>query len=210
VARLERRLFRERAARKEAEHLIELKSRELWEANQALEKAVTAYEFLSSHDALTGLANRRMVEDWMDRRKIRLPVTGHLIGVISLDMDHFKSINDTLGHAAGDDYIKEIAARLMATVRGEDLVVRFGGDEILILLNGVRDVEDVLMVAEKLRASIGADLVLTGTTLHPTASQGVTVLAVDEDPEQALQRADEAMYAAKAAGRDRAVAAPPP
>jgi diguanylate cyclase (GGDEF)-like protein len=207
VQRLERRLMRERAARQEAERLLEVKSRELWEANSALSSAVEQLEHASSHDELTGLANRRALEPWMREHSTRIPRTGSLVGVISIDLDRFKEVNDSLGHAAGDHLLQEIAARISDLVRAEDLVVREGGDEILVLLNGIHDCTGVLGVAQKVLDSIRRPVDAEDSTIYPSASMGATVQLPGEEAGLALRRADRAMYEAKAAGGDRVVCA---
>jgi diguanylate cyclase (GGDEF)-like protein len=205
VEQLERRLTRERAARREAEHLLETKSRELWAANNSLNSAVAQLTTLSAHDELTGLPNRRALQDWMTARRTLKPRTGEHVGIISLDLDRFKDVNDTLGHAAGDLLLQALSTRLGGVVRGEDLVVRMGGDEILVLLTGIHDCDDVEVVATKALEAIRLPVDFGADTVYPAASIGVTVQQLGEDPEHALRRADAAMYEAKAAGGDRVV-----
>jgi diguanylate cyclase (GGDEF)-like protein len=207
VQRLERRLIRERAARQEAERLLEVKSRELWEVNSALTSVVEQLAHSSAHDELTGLANRRALEPWIQAHSTRTPRTGSLIGVISIDLDRFKEVNDSLGHAAGDHLLRQIAARISDLVRGEDLVVREGGDEILVLLHGIHDCAGVLGVAQKVLESIRMPVDVEDSTIYPSASMGATVQFPGEETGLALRRADRAMYDAKAGGGDRVVCA---
>ena len=209
VEQLERRLARERAARREAEHLLETKSRELWAANNSLNSAVAQLTTLSAHDELTGLPNRRALQNWMTARRSLTPRTGEHVGIISLDLDRFKDVNDTLGHAAGDLLLQTLATRLATVVRGDDLVVRMGGDEILVLLTGIHDCDDVEAVADKALHAIRLPVDFGAETVYPAASFGVTVQRLGEDPEDALRRADAAMYEAKAAGGDRVVCSRP-
>ena len=208
VTRLERRLARERAARQEAERLLESKSRELWGANSSLNSAVEQLTHLSAHDELTGLSNRRALQVWLASQRTRRPRTGEHVGIITIDLDHFKELNDTLGHAAGDWLLQTLATRLSVVVRTEDLVVRMGGDEILILLGGVHDSAGVKDVATKVLEALRLPVDFGAETLYPSTSIGVTMLGPDEDPEEALRRADIAMYEAKAAGGDRLACAP--
>ncbi len=207
VEQLERRLARERAARQEAEHLLETKSRELWAVNTSLNSAVAQLTHQSAHDELTGLSNRRALQDWMTARRELTPRTGAHVGVISMDLDRFKDVNDTLGHSAGDLLLQTLATRLAGVVRSEDLVVRMGGDEILVLLSGIHDCDGVETVADKALAAIRQPIDFDAETVYPSASIGVTVQRLGEDPEDALRRADRAMYEAKAAGGDRVVCA---
>ena len=203
LERLERRLARERAARQEAERLLESKSRELWDANSSLNSAVQQLTHLSAHDELTGLANRRALQVWMAARRTLTPRTGEHVGIITIDLDHFKELNDSLGHAAGDWLLQTLATRLSVVVRSEDLVVRMGGDELLVLLNGVHDAAGAKAVATKVLDALRLPVDFGAETLYPSTSIGVTMLGQDEDPEEALRRADAAMYEAKAAGGDR-------
>jgi len=204
-SRLERRLAREKAARKQAEALIEEVSRKLWHANKALEEANTELRRLSAQDVLTGLGNRRALINWMESSQRHTLRTGNLVGVISIDIDRFKEINDSFGHDAGDAFLQEIAERVLTVVREEDLVVRMGGDELLVVLEGVHNTEDTLMVAEKIHEMIGQDLTLSGSKVTPSASIGVSVLERGGDIEAAFRLADKALYAAKRTGRGRIV-----
>lgn len=208
LVHLERRLERERTARKEAERLLDMKSRELFEANRALLSAVSVLEYESGHDALTGMANRRTLMGWIGDRKDHRPRTGTGIGIVSIDLDHFKEVNDSLGHAAGDRLLQALGERIRAVVRDEDLVVRMGGDEVIILLGGIQDEDSAVAVAKKTLAIIHTPLNIDDVTIFPTASVGVTMQDPGEDPEEALLRADRAMYAAKEAGGDRVVCRP--
>ena len=207
VDRLTRRLARTRAALKEAEQLLEERSRELWAANEALVEAVRQLDDQAKHDELTGLPNRRSIQEWIAPRVRPTLRTGMRIGLLSIDLDHFKDVNDAHGHAVGDAYLQEVARRFTAAVRTDDLVVRLGGDEILILLHGVRDLDDAVAVATKVRAAIDMPLMAGGRTLHPTASIGVTLLHDGENLEAAQRRADFALYGAKSAGRNRIMVA---
>jgi diguanylate cyclase (GGDEF)-like protein len=210
VAQLERRLDRERTARKEAERLLETKSRELWVANVSLNSAVSQLTSMSTTDELTGLANRRALQEWMTARRGLVPRTGEHVGVVSIDLDRFKDVNDTLGHAAGDLLLQTIAARLPGVLRNEDLVVRMGGDEILVLLSGIHDCDDVETIGAKVLTVLRLPVDIGDQSVRPAGSVGVTVQLLNEDPEDALRRADAAMYEAKAAGGDRLVCSRPP
>ena len=204
---LRRQLARERAARQEAERLLEDKSRQLWEANQALTDAVARLQELSEHDPLTGLSNRRALEEWLSRRRVHRPRTGTLIGVLVIDVDHFKEVNDTYGHAAGDQVLRALAARIGGVVRADDLVVRQGGDEMLVLLDGVHDLDSCVAVATKVHAAATLPLGLDDVELHPSVSIGAAVMTASDELSDAMVRADTALYRAKAAGRGVVVGA---
>jgi diguanylate cyclase (GGDEF)-like protein len=153
-------------------------------------------------DPLTGLYNRRFILTQLNSLVGSARRHERDFSVISFDVDGFKALNDELGHAAGDDALREIAARLERRVRREDYVGRLGGEEILILLpdTGARD---AARVAEDLRVAVGGKpMVVEERSRSVTVSGGWATWA-GESPEQLLKRADEAMYRAKAAGRDR-------
>ncbi len=198
---LRRQLDREQTARREAESLLEDKSRELWEANAALGQAVSKLQELSAHDPLTGLSNRRALDDWVASRRTHQVRSGNLVGVLLVDVDHFKGINDQHGHAAGDQVLRAIAQRMTAQVRADDLVVRLGGDELVVMLAGVRDLASCVRVGQKIHDAVGQPLGLDEETLSPSVSIGAAVMPADGDLEDAMRRADAALYRAKDAGR---------
>ncbi len=171
-----------------------------------------SYELLThqaTHDELTGLANRRLL-----RRRIRdALVSAGGAGLVLLDLDRFKWINDSQGHAAGDRFLVTVADRLRLAVRPEDLIARLGGDEFAVLVEGATDVGDLLPLAHRLREVLARPVVTGGVELESSASIGVAVAAAGSgelgpsDPEHDLLRpADVAMYRAKAAGGNRVVA----
>lgn len=199
---LQRRLTRERRARKQAERLLEDMSRNLYETNRQLEVAVKELRHLAAHDPLTGLANRRGLQEWLQDRHARATRTGTEIALLSIDLDHFKDINDTWGHAVGDELIRLVALRLLASIRQDDLVVRLGGDECLVALNGVHDLSEAVVIAASLLTDLRTAYHVQDVDLMVTASIGVALLHDDETPDDGLRRADAAMYKAKAAGGD--------
>lgn len=169
---------------------------------QTLARDNAALNDQNAHDPLTGTFNRRHCEQVMADRDDREPV-----GLLLVDVDFFKRVNDTHGHAAGDAVLVEVARRLAGLLRGQDAVVRWGGEEFLLLLHGT-PAERLPAVAQRvLQAIRGAPVVLPdGRTIAVTASAGAA--AWPEHPgqpwPQALERADQALYRAKAEGRDRA------
>ena len=161
-----------------------------------------ALESVALTDALTGLANRRLLHDRLTQALARATRAGTRIAVVYLDLDGFKQINDTLGHAGGDAMLKEFAARLRAGVRASDTVARLGGDEFVVLLEDVKDPEHAALVAEKVLGACRRASVVDGREVVATASAGVVVTGGDGDPEVLLRRADAALYEAKRAGRN--------
>lgn len=156
------------------------------------------------HDPLTGLPNRVL---FMDRLEVALRHAkrqGRIVGVIFLDLDRFKLVNDSMGHATGDRLLEEVAARLRLAVRGSDTVARFGGDEFTVLCDDVADENDAVAVAERLMEAFGPPLSLEGDDVFVSASIGVALSSGPGDTSSSLLRdADIAMYRAKDRGRSR-------
>ncbi len=157
------------------------------------------------HDVLTGLPNRAL---FMDRLKHRLEHTKRhpeqLFAVLFIDLDRFKVVNDSLGHAVGDQLLIATAQRLQQCVRPEDTVSRLGGDEFAILLNEVRDVSDAIRVAERIEGRLVSTTMLDAVKRSTTASIGITLFnSNNTKPEDYLRDADTAMYRAKAMGGNR-------
>jgi diguanylate cyclase (GGDEF)-like protein len=158
---------------------------------------------MARFDALTGLANRRVFVEALQQA-----IAGahrHFIqtfAVLYLDLDHFKDVNDTLGHPIGDLLLQEVGERLLASVRETDTVARFGGDEFAIILFDIRDPDDAAALADKILKTIGDPFSLQGNVIHSGASVGIAVHGPDSlDAESLLSHADVALYRAKAEGR---------
>jgi diguanylate cyclase (GGDEF)-like protein len=171
-------------------------------------RLVRRLEYLSQHDALTGLLNRRAIESLMDKEVQRLHRFGDPFALLLIDVDHFKRVNDRMGHAAGDMVLSTVSAVLQAQAREVDHVSRFGGEEFCVLLPRT-DSEGALQAAERFREAVLATVVpWADETLCVTVSVGV---AATSDPTEALhsilRRADEALYRAKAEGRNRVITA---
>jgi diguanylate cyclase (GGDEF)-like protein/PAS domain S-box-containing protein len=169
------------------------------EAHEALRRSV-------SSDHLTGLANRRAFFEAAARELQRCGRTGQPASLVLIDADHFKAVNDTHGHAAGDAVLRHLAAGMSATFRAGDLLARIGGEEFAVLLPGAT-VDDAAAVAARLGDRLAAQaVVVDGRAIGCTVSAGVAGLATDaQDLDTLLARADAAMYAAKAQGRARVV-----
>jgi diguanylate cyclase (GGDEF)-like protein/PAS domain S-box-containing protein len=175
--------------------------RDITERKQLEEKLT----FLAQNDTLTGLANRAMFMDKLTEASLRANRNKSALGVMFLDLDGFKQVNDTLGHHNGDELLKQFAMRLTATVRKTDTVARLGGDEFTILLEGMTVPElDVEAVADKLIAAIQPPFVLGDSTIVVTTSIGLALHIQGEfNAEDLLHRADSAMYMAKNSGKNR-------
>jgi len=163
-----------------------------------------AAEFQATHDSLTGLYNRKAILDFLEREFVRAVRTGACTGIIMLDLDHFKHINDTYGHAAGDDVLRESVKRILAAVRATDWVGRYGGEEFLIVLPEC-DGEDTKACAERVRCAIAdGQIAAQGARIPVTASLGATVATRSLHNEQeAISTADRALYESKHSGRNR-------
>jgi len=159
--------------------------------------------YLASHDALTGLPNRRTFEEALTRAVTRAG-RGTPSAVMLFDVDHFKAVNDTLGHAAGDAVLRELASIVRDCLRGEDILARLGGDELVALMEGV-DLSEALTIAERARQAVADSDALPSVAPHPTLSVGLTRVEPEDLPISVLTRADAAMYEAKQGGRNRTV-----
>ena len=160
-------------------------------------------EYQAYHDALTGLANRRLFQEHLSLALALAGRHNRLVAVLFLDLDHFKLVNDTLGHTTGDALLKLVAARLKGCVREGDTVARVGGDEFTIVLQEVEKKEDAAAVAQKVLHAIAEPIDLSDQRFYVTTSVGITTFPDDgDDAETLLKNADNAMYRAKAQGRN--------
>lgn len=181
--------------------------RELARANRRLHQREAELYNLARRDALTGLANRLQLNERLPQEIARSRRHARPLGVIIVDLDHFKRINDTFGHEVGDEVLELCAGLLQTNARGQDLSARLGGEEFVLLVPDT-DLDGAVRLAERLRAQLAARHVARiGGTL--TASFGVAALCPGDDGPALLRRADQALYEAKMSGRDRVVAAPP-
>ena len=161
-------------------------------------------EHLAIHDTLTGLPNRMLFADRLEQALLRTRRHGGLVGVMFIDLDRFKRVNDTLGHASGDQLICGVARRLRAAARAGDIVARLGGDEFVVVISDVAKAEQILRVAEKMLAVMEAPYRIAGRELFCSCSIGISVYPNDgDDVGSLLKNADTAMYHAKHLGSNR-------
>jgi len=160
---------------------------------------------LAFHDPLTLLANRSLFRNRVEHALALAQRSEQLVAVIFLDLDNFKNVNDSLGHAAGDRLLQAAAQRLVKSTRPSDTVARLGGDEFAILLEGIGSPGDVERIAATITQSFNSPLLLDGTETQVAASIGVAFSQRGDDTEQLLRNADIAMYDAKAGGKARFV-----
>ena len=167
------------------------------------------------HDELTGAANRGLMLERVDHALAQVPRTGARVGVLFIDLDDFKAVNDRLGHAAGDHVLREVATRISSVVRPYDTVARVGGDEFVVACGDLPADEQAALaqlasLAERLRTTVGAPIPWNEREISLTASVGIAVSPSGggTSPVELLDRADRAMYAAKQGGRDRVATAP--
>jgi diguanylate cyclase (GGDEF)-like protein len=157
----------------------------------------------AQHDVVTGLPNRMLVNDRIAQSISLARRQNRPISVIFLDLDHFKNINDSLGHAVGDQLLQSVAKRLITSVRGSDTVSRLGGDEFVILLSEITHPEDAATSARKMLLSLSAPHSIAGHDLHVDGTIGISIYPGDgEDAETLVKNADTAMYYAKEKGRN--------
>jgi len=156
---------------------------------------------MANHDALTGLPNRALLEDRLAHAVCKAQRSGRQVGVMFIDLDRFKHVNDSLGHEAGDRLIVEIARRLAGSLRESDTVARQGGDEFVVVLDDLAAPADAALVAHKLLERLFQPLVLAGQEVFPTGSIGIAMYPRDgQDSAALLKAADSAMYRAKGSG----------
>ncbi len=158
---------------------------------------------LAFHDPLTGLVNRALLRDRLDEALARSERSGRSVALLYLDVDDFKSVNDALGHAAGDALLRAVADGLARCVRRSDSAARLGGDEFAVLVEDVDDRREVEALAERIRATLAEPVVLGGRVVDATVSLGVAFADYRRTSEQVLHDADLAMYEAKSHGKNR-------
>jgi len=157
---------------------------------------------LAQHDILTGLPNRMLLTDRITHAIAMAPRHNQQPGVLFLDLDGFKHVNDSLGHPVGDKLLQSVASRLVSCVRGSDTVSRLGGDEFVVLLAEIARPEDAATAAARMLEAVNEPYIVDGHELHVTTSIGISLYPADgTDAETMIKNADTAMYQAKAQGR---------
>lgn len=157
--------------------------------------------YLAQYDHLTGLVNRILFRDRLVQATARSKRMQQMIGLMLLDLDRFKLVNDTFGHDMGDELLKAVSERLKTCVREVDTVARMGGDEFTIILEGVSSEQNVLVVAKRITESIATPFELKGHCISIGISIGITIYPQDDHPvDELLKHADTAMYQAKQQG----------
>lgn len=159
-------------------------------------------EHQANHDPLTGLPNRNLLQDRLEQALAHSQRYGGCVALAFVDLDNFKVVNDSLGHAAGDRLLVEVTQRLLSSVRRTDTVARYGGDEFILIIRSDSGINDPILAFERIKLAVSRPLRLDGHSLHVGCSIGVAVAPGDgKDLQTLLQHADAAMYQAKAAGK---------
>jgi len=169
-----------------------------------IKQAEEKLQYLASHDPLTALPNRALLSDRLQHAVLQAANNHGRLALVFIDFDHFKNINDTLGHSAGDVFLTQVAKRLATVVRREDTLARWGGDEFVIVLEQAGNPQQLAEWAERVLRTLSQPLTLEGHELVPAASMGLCLYPEDGDtPARLIQAADSAMYRAKQLGRNR-------
>lgn len=197
-------------ARQTLEERVDERTRELYEAMTELHQEIAdrriaeeRIRHLAHHDPLTGLPNRSMLEERMMAALNQAERNGEAVAVLFIDLDRFKTINDSLGHQEGDQLLKHAASRFKQCIRSTDIVSRLGGDEFVIILNHLKSLQHIEQIVEKIRDKFRQEMQLGLQELIVTLSMGVSVFPQDgTEPRTLLKNADAAMYHAKEKGRN--------
>lgn len=168
-----------------------------------LRRVIERASFLASHDALTNLPNRAVFQEWMAHTMADVERDGTPAAVLFLDLDHFKEVNDLLGHAAGDELLKQVSERMSETLRQNDVLARLGGDEFAIIQKRIAQPEGAAQLAQRLIAILAEPFDLSGQEAMIGVSIGITICEPggQADPSHLLKQADMALYRAKSGGR---------
>lgn len=170
---------------------------------QTVKKEEERARHTASHDSLTGLSNRKSLFEYLEYLTAHAKREQELLAVLFVDLDGFKTINDTFGHNGGDAMLKEVAVRLKRIVRQHDIVARIGGDEFIIVLPNIIKPDKANYIAHQIRSAIAEEFYLNGNRMKITASVGISLYPSDADEiESLLNKADQAMYSAKMVGKN--------
>jgi diguanylate cyclase (GGDEF)-like protein len=191
---------------KQSQQALKDYSLELEKANMELKELNARLEFMAWHDQLTGLPNRRYMRDRIKSEQVRSDRSGKPFALVMGDIDDFKHVNDTYGHETGDGVLKHISAIITASLRKQDLLSRWGGEEFLFLLPET-DLNGAMIVSEKIRSSIEAEPYKhEDKSIHLTLTLGVAEFDVSQGIDSAIKRADEALYKGKKGTKNCVVA----
>jgi diguanylate cyclase (GGDEF)-like protein/PAS domain S-box-containing protein len=197
-------VIRDITQRKLMEEQLKRTAAHLYRSNNELKRNEDHMRYLAYHDPLTGLSNRKFFVEQLYESLLWAQSNNLLLGLLFIDLDGFKQVNDTLGHEMGDRLLVTIAQRLSNSLRGSDTVSRLGGDEFTVILRSIPNVQVAAKVAEKILLTITEPIVLDGYTTNVSASIGISVYPINsQDSEALVKQADNAMYRAKHLGKNR-------
>ena len=183
--------------------LIDEKTQELSKKDEEKQEAVEQLRFLANYDSLTRLPNRVLFKEQLTELCRQALKNNLLVGVLLIDLDHFKRVNDSMGHHIGDELLQMVALRIQNCLRKVDIMARLGGDEFTIALSDLRHRDNAAVVAQKIVSTLNNPFDLEGNNVHISASIGITIFPDDNDDlDTVLQNADMAMYQAKKQGKD--------
>lgn len=197
-------VIRDITQRKTIEEKLRQTAEELSQSNAELRLSQDRLNYIANHDALTGLPNRILLYERISEVLMTAKASHQIFALMFLDLDGFKQINDTLGHAIGDLLLQAVAKRLTGCLRTSDTVARLGGDEFVVLLPTIPDTNNVTQVARKILSTLSQAFAISGETLSVTTSIGIALFPEHGDQlESLMEQADEAMYHAKKTGKNR-------
>jgi diguanylate cyclase (GGDEF)-like protein/PAS domain S-box-containing protein len=195
-------IIRDITERKRMEEELKRTAAELIRSNAELQQSASQLSHIANHDSLTGLPNRKLFYERLEHAIEWAQERQQLVGLLFLDLDGFKQINDSMGHDVGDLLLKAIAKRLSGCLRGSDTVCRLGGDEFTVILPAIPSAQDAARVAEKVLQTIAQPLDLCGTSVVITSSVGISLYPTNAiEVEMLVKEADNAMYQAKQQGK---------
>ena len=197
-------VIRDITQRKRIEEQLRQLAGDLSRDNAKLKRSASRLQYDAYHDELTGLANRKLFQESLSQSLEWAQINNQIVGLLFIDLDGFKDVNDSLGHEFGDQLLKIMAQRLVNELRSSDIVCRLGGDEFTVILPGIKKIEYIPIVAQKLLQTLSEPVSLRGQQAHVTGSIGISVYPKDSKTIQDLiVKADKAMYQAKQLGRNQ-------
>ncbi|MBK7687229.1 MAG: EAL domain-containing protein [Rhodocyclaceae bacterium] len=203
LGRLARNFMHMATRLRERDHVLKTRAEELENEIAEREQSERRMQYMATHDALTGLANRTLLSDRLQQAISAAQRSQQVIALLYIDLDNFKTVNDTLGHDAGDAVLKRVAERVSVLLRKSDTLSRLGGDEFVLLLPSIGSRADAMTIARKIIASSSEAIEMAGVHFAVTPSIGISCYPEDGlDAQTLLKHADIAMYRAKASGRN--------